>query len=113
MRSIQITTGVTDATRLRHGPDGWTAYVTAEFADHRGLGGEFTFQHYLVDIRRYQPLGDFDNLNLRLRMCTTHGQVPRQKLFELGGPGSIPAFRYKEVPCDTLGANRMILFNAE
>lgn len=113
MRSIQITAGITNATRLRYGPEGWTAYMTAEIADRDGIGGDFTFHQYLADIRRYQPLGMFDNLNIRLRIGSVTGAAPRQKLFELGGLGSIPAFRFKELPSDSLGGNRMILFNAE
>jgi hypothetical protein len=113
MRSVQITAGFSTAERMRHGPEGWTASLQTEIADAQGLGGVFTFQSLLLDARRFQPIGTHDNLNLRLRIGTSHGDLPRQRAFELGGPGTVPGFRFKEFPPDTLGANRMILFNGE
>ncbi len=113
MRSIQLTAGFSTAERMRHGPEGWTASLQTEIADANGLGGEFTFQSHVLDLRRFQPIGAHDNLNLRLRIGTSHGDLPRQRAFELGGPGSVPGLRFKEIPSDTLGANRLILANGE
>jgi hypothetical protein len=113
MRSIAFTIGATTATRLRFGPEGWTAFLTAEVADRGGMGGDFTFQQYVLDLRRYQPLGRYDNLNLRLRLATSHGDLPPQKSYELGGVGTIPAFRFKEFSGDLGVGNRLLLLNAE
>jgi hypothetical protein len=113
MRSIIVLGGFSSAAGTRRGPDGWNMNASAEFADNHAFGGEFNFNQYVVDIRRYQPMGEFDNINVRLRAGTSHGILPRQKTFELGGLGSIPAFPFKSAPGDTLGGNRMILFNAE
>ncbi|MBR9978239.1 MAG: hypothetical protein KFH87_09140, partial [Bacteroidetes bacterium] len=36
------------------------------------------------------------NLNLRLRGGISDGVLPLQRAFELGGPSTLPAYRYKE-----------------
>ncbi len=113
MRSILAVLGVNTSTGTREGPDGWNGHLSAEFADNHALGGDFNFNRYVVDIRRYQPLGDHDNLNLRVRLGTTHGDLPRQKSFELGGFGTVPAYVFNSMPADTAGGNRMLLINAE
>jgi outer membrane protein assembly factor BamA len=112
MRSIATLAGFSTASKSRYGMEGWNVHATAEFAG-AGLGGDFRFQQYIFDIRRYQPLGRFDNINLRFRAGTSHGSLPLQKTFELGGLGSLPAYRFKEFPGDTVGANRMLLMDAE
>jgi len=113
MRSVQALSGLSTATRGMCGPEGWNVGATAEFADRRTFGGEFTFRQYIADIRRYQPVGDLQALNLRVRIGTGHGVIPRQRSFETGGLGTLPAFPFKAFPGDSLGANRMILVNAE
>ncbi len=112
MRSIATLAGFSTAARSRWGTDGWNVYATGEFAGG-GLGGDFRFEQYILDVRRYQPLGDYDNFNIRLRAGTSHGTLPLQKSYQIGGPGTMPAFRFNEFPGDTLGANRMLLMNAE
>lgn len=112
MRSIAAMAGFSTAARSHHGTDGWNVYATAEFAGG-GLGGDFRFEEYMLDVRRYQPLGYHDNVNIRLRAGTAHGTLPLQKSYQIGGPGTLPAFSFNEFPGDTLGANRMLLMNAE
>ena len=113
MRSVVVLAGFSTATGSFHGPDGWNVHASAEFADRHTFGGEFTFNQYLADIRRYLPIGEYDNFNVRLRVGTAHGFLPGQKSYDLGGLGSIPAYPFKSAPGDTLGGNRMILLNAE
>jgi hypothetical protein len=112
MRSIAALAGISTATKNRHGLEGWNLHATAEFAG-AGLGGDFRFEEYLLDIRRYQPLGYHDNINIRLRAGTAHGTLPLQKSYQIGGVGTLPAYSFNEFPGDTLGANRMLLMNAE
>jgi hypothetical protein len=112
MRSIGTLAGFSTASRSRYGTEGWNVHVTAEFAG-AGLGGDFRFEQYILDVRRYQPLGFYDNFNIRLRAGTAHGTLPLQKSYQIGGMGSLPAFSFNEFPGDTLGANRMLLMNAE
>jgi len=60
------------------------------------------------DIRRYQPLGRYDNLNVRVRVGSSEGVLPVQKAFDMGGLGTVPAFPFKGET-----GNRMLLMNAE
>jgi hypothetical protein len=112
MRSITALAGFSTASAKRYGLVGWNIYASAEFAG-AGLGGNFRFQQYNLDVRRYQPLGRHDNLNIRFRAGTSHGYLPMQKAYEIGGLGTLPAYGFKDLPGDSLGANRMLLMNAE
>ena len=107
MRSFVISPGFSTTTRTSRGPEGWSMYGTAEFADTR-YGGNFSFSQTIADIRRYQPLSQYDNFNLRLRVGTSGGKLPAQKIFELGGLSSLHGRPFKS----EIG-NRMILLNAE
>jgi hypothetical protein len=86
---------------------GWSFSAGAEIAG-KSLGGIFDFNSYVVDLRRYQPIGRYGNFNIRLRAASATGDVPYQKSFELGGLGTIPVFGFKE-----FFGNRMLLANAE
>jgi len=107
MHSILTSAGLSTVTKTLYGPEGWSIFATAEFAD-RDFGGDFNFNQYVLDVRRYQPLGRYENLNLRLRVGTTEGTVPAQKVFEIGGLSTLNAFPFKSD-----AGNRMILANAE
>jgi hypothetical protein len=107
MRSILTSAGVSTVTTTMYGPEGWSALATVEVAD-KNLGGSFTFNRYILDIRRYQPLGPYDNLNVRVRVGTSDGALPLQKIFEIGGLGTVQGYPFK----GEMG-NRMLLMNAE
>ena len=107
MRSFLTTAGFSTTTTTIYGPEGWSLLATVEIAD-KSLGGLFTFNRYVADIRRYQPLGEYDNLNIRIRVGTSEGALPLQKAYEIGGLGTVQGFPFK----DEMG-NRMILMNAE
>ena len=107
MRSILTSAGLSTVTKTMYGPEGWSIFATAEFAD-QNFGGDFDFDQYVFDVRRYQPLGRYDNLNVRVRVGTAEGRVPPQKMFELGGLSTLHAFPFKSE-----AGNRMILLNAE
>ncbi len=113
MRSVRVVGGLTTAARSPFGRHGWSLYGSAEFAGRRTLGGDFDFNQFLADIRRYQPLGRYDDLRVRLRVGSSHGELPPQRSYELGGPGTLPGYGFKAFPGDSAGANRMILFNME
>lgn len=108
MRSFMVTAGFSTYSKSTRGPVGWTIYGNAEFAQHQ-FGSLFEFNRYILDIRRYQPLGRSDNLNLRVRVGTADGNLPMQKSFDLGGIGTLNALPFK----DEREKNRMILGNAE
>lgn len=107
MRSILVSFGASTTTKTIRGPEGWNAYVTAEFAD-KNFGSDFGFNQYIADVRRFQPLGRYDNLNLRFRVGAADGRLPLQKTFEIGGLGSLPGFPFKYE-----AGNRTMLLNAE
>jgi hypothetical protein len=107
MRSFVVSPGFSTTTTTSHGQEGWSIYGTAEFADKR-YGGDFTYSQAIADVRRYQPLSRYDNFNVRLRVGTSGGKVPAQKIFEFGGLSSLHARPFKSE-----AGNRMILANAE
>ncbi|HTY36232.1 MAG TPA: hypothetical protein VMH23_03925 [Bacteroidota bacterium] len=107
MRSFLTTAGLSTVTTTIYGPEGWSGLATVEIAD-KNLGGLFTFNRYVLDLRRYQPLGEYDNLNIRVRAGTSEGALPLQKTFDLGGLGTVPGYPFKGE-----SGNRMLLMNAE
>ncbi|HWP83221.1 MAG TPA: hypothetical protein VNN76_11265 [Bacteroidota bacterium] len=107
MRSAIATAGLSTYAKTISGPEGWSIYGTAEFSEP-SWGGEFNFRQFVADIRRYQPLGRYDNFNLRLRVGTSEGLLPRQRMFEIGGLGTLHAYRFKSD-----AGNRLVLANAE
>jgi outer membrane protein insertion porin family len=74
-----------------------------------GLGGELDFERLLVDARRYIYLTRYENIDLRLRLGTSAGNLPVQAAFDLGGLGSLRGYKHKEFK----DFNRMILGNLE
>ncbi|MCI0706692.1 MAG: hypothetical protein L0Y80_04300 [Ignavibacteriae bacterium] len=107
MKSILVSAGISTVDRRMYGQEGWSAFGTAEFAEE-SFGSDFAFRQYTADIRRYQPLSRYDNLNLRFRIGTSEGFVPLQKLYEIGGLSTVQVLPFKE-----LAGNRMLLLNAE
>ncbi len=107
MRSILASVGLSTVTKTIHGPEGWSVFGSAEFAK-KNFGSDFNFSQILTDIRRYQPLGRYDNFNIRVRAGTSSGFVPAQRIFEIGGLSTLHAHRFKSD-----AGNRMVLANAE
>jgi hypothetical protein len=107
MRSIVASAGLSTVTTTIYGPEGWSILTTAEFAD-KSLKSDFNFNRYVADVRRYQPLSRYDNLNVRVRVGSAEGALPLQKTFEIGGLGTLQGYPFKGE-----AGNRMILMNAE
>jgi len=107
MRSILVSMDYHNAGQRRYMTTGWSASASAEIAG-RAFRGDFDFNRYVIDVRRYQPISDLDNINVRMRAASATGNVPLQKAFELGGISTLPAFTYKEFT-----GNRALLANAE
>jgi hypothetical protein len=87
--------------------EGWSVSLSAEFAG-KAFKGDYDFNRYVLDLRRYQPISRYDNVNLRLRVATSEGDIPAQRAFEIGGISTLPAFSYKN-----FAGNRMLLGNIE
>jgi len=93
---------------------GWYLQIEGERMGD-DFGGDFTYDRVWGDLRRYQPLGFHDGIDIRLRAGTANGDPPWPKRFYLGGPGTLRGYRYKAFP-DTWsrpGGNRMLLAQVE
>lgn len=107
MKSVTVSAGLSTVERYRYRIEGWNLYAKGEYAG-RTLGGDFNFTQVVLDLRRFQPLGDDDQINLRLRAGSLEGVSLPQKELELGGANTLPAYGYKEFV-----GNRMLLANLE
>jgi hypothetical protein len=107
MRSILTAFEFHQSREKRYFFRGWSASASAEFSP-KGLKGDFDFNRYILDLRSYLSLGDYDNINVRLRAASATGDIPVQKGFDLGGIGTLPAFGFKEFV-----GNRLLLGNVE
>ncbi len=107
MHSIIASAGISTERKSARGPAGWSIFGSYEYGP-RSLGGAFDFDQYILDIRRFQPISSYDNLNIRLRAGTSDGLLPIQKTYDLGGLGTLNGYPFKME-----SGNRMILVNAE
>ncbi|MDP1677945.1 MAG: polymer-forming cytoskeletal protein [Bacteroidota bacterium] len=107
MKSVTFSAGISTVEKYRYRSEGWNAFARAEYGG-RELGGDFDFTQTLVDVRRFQPLFDDNQVNLRVRAGALEGAPIVQKSFELGGANTIPAFGFKEFV-----GNRLVLANLE
>lgn len=109
MRSMIVSGGLSTITKTTYSSKGWSFYALGEFAKKGwGSDSDFDFDQYMLDVRCFQPLGRYDNINVRMRVGTAGGPLPLQKSYELGGLGTLNAFPFKS----EIG-NRMVLINAE
>ncbi len=74
---------------------GWKLEAQVEITNPE-MASDFDYRRAILDVRRYQPLGDFINLDLRARVGNSEGLLPGQKRFYLGGPSSLSGFGLKE-----------------
>ncbi len=86
---------------------GWNVTVMAEIAG-RDLKSDYSFDRLLVDIRRYQPVGWFQNIDIRVRAGSAIGVLPLQYVFDLGGLSTLRGYRFK-----AFSGDRMFLVNLE
>ncbi len=107
VNSIVVSGGLHTLPSLTDRSRGWDAQFLFEKAGGTAKG-DFEFNQFTVDLRRYQPLSQHLTLNARVRMGMSDGIVPVQRQFELGGPGTLPGYRYKE-----FNGSHMALFNTE
>jgi hypothetical protein len=107
MRSMIVNGGVSTISKMGYGSEGWSLYANAEFA-RKNWGSKLEFDQYILDLRRFQPLGRYHNFNIRIRAGSLVGDTLKQKMFDLGGLGTMNAFPFKS----EIG-NRMLLINAE
>lgn len=86
---------------------GWYAKISGEFSNSK-LNSDFSFNQYLFELRRYQPLSRSERIDIRIKAGSADGILPWQKRYELGGLSTLRGFRFKEFAGD-----RMLLANIE
>jgi hypothetical protein len=72
------------------------------------LGGDFDFTRHIANARVYVPLSPAQRLRGRLVAGSSTGTVPAQRLFGLGGIGTVHGYAFKEAR-----GERMLLGNLE
>ncbi|HFE52508.1 MAG TPA: hypothetical protein ENK07_03640, partial [Bacteroidetes bacterium] len=87
--------------------EGWYVQAQAEFYGGK-VASDYSFDRFILDVRRYQPLGYGENLDIRLRAGTSRAPLPSQFLFDLGGISTLRGRRFKAYT-----GNRMVLANVE
>jgi hypothetical protein len=107
MKSVLVSAGISTVEKYRYHTEGWNLYVRGEYGGNE-LGGDFDFTQAMFDIRRFQPIGDDDQINLRIRAGGLSGATIAQKDFQIGGANTLPAYGFKE-----FSGNRMLLANLE
>jgi len=107
LRSLSVTAGVNTVEKYRRRSEGWDVYTKGELGG-RAFGGDFDFSHVIIDLRRYQSLSDDDQIRARVRVGSLEGDKIVQRVFELGGANTMPAYGFKE-----FAGNRMVLGNLE
>ena len=99
-----------DKKELPH--SGWYARLSVESSTKK-LKSDFSFNQYILEIRRYQRLSHWERLDLRVKAATSEGTVPLQKRFHLGGISTLRAFNYRSLNAGGYGGDRMLLLNVE
>lgn len=75
---------------------GWWVRIDSEYRNP-DFGGDLNYERHIVDIRRYQPLSRFENLNFRIMFGSSRGTLPLQRRFFLGGISTLRGLKYKEL----------------
>ncbi len=86
---------------------GWYGKLSMEMSNS-GLNSDFYFNQYIVELRHYIPISRSERLDFRTKLGSSEGDLPGQKLFELGGISTLRGFQFKEFAGD-----RMIMANVE
>jgi len=98
---------------------GWFGKLSVESSTSK-LNSDFSFNQYIFELRRYQKLGRYERLDMRLKVGTADGEVPFQKGYELGGFSTLRGHRFKKFRAPigengtvNNGLDRMLLGNFE
>ena len=80
---------------------------TSEIAGH-ALGGDASFDRHIANARGHIPISSHTLLSMRGLFGFSGGTLPVERVFSLGGIGSVHGYSFKEV-----SGTRMTLLNAE
>ncbi|HSL21699.1 MAG TPA: BamA/TamA family outer membrane protein [Vicinamibacterales bacterium] len=72
------------------------------------FGGDFDFTRHIANARAYVSLTPAQRLHGRLLLGTSSGTLPPQRLFALGGIGTVHGYSFKEA-----AGERLVLVNLE
>ncbi|NOX87978.1 MAG: BamA/TamA family outer membrane protein [Calditrichaeota bacterium] len=99
-----------DNKELPH--SGWYGKFSVESSTKK-MKSDFSFNQYIFEVRRYQRLGPWERLDIRIKAASSEGEVPLQKRFHLGGISTLRAYNYRSLRAGGNGGDRMILANFE
>jgi outer membrane protein assembly factor BamA len=91
----------------RRGSRGWRIDWTSEIAGH-GMGGDHDFTRHILNARAAVRVTPRQSLAGRAIAGWSSGTLPTERVFALGGVGSIHAYRFKEATGSSL-----LLLNGE
>ena len=112
-KNTPITPGQMRSIALRYDFDsrfdneGWYNTFAVEHGNSV-VGSDFDFTRFELHSRRYQPIGDWHMLDLRLKVGLSAKELPIQRQFILGGPGSLRGYDLYE-----FAGSQGILLNLE
>jgi outer membrane protein assembly factor BamA len=90
------------------GKPGFRVEWTSEIAEPDTFGGDFDFRRHILNARVYTHPTPHQFLNARFIAGLAEGTVPQQRVFALGGLGTVRGYSFKEEQ-----GERMALFNVE
>lgn len=97
---------------------GWYGKLSVE-TSNSNLKSDYSFNQYLFELRRYQPIGRHERIDFRFKAGSSDGELPLQKSYEIGGISTLRGFGYKELGeiidnnGRVRGYDRMLLANIE
>jgi len=83
--------------------------IFVELADFDTFGNDFSFNRYEMETKLFFTIDKSTSLNIRLKAGSITGEAPVQRLYELGGIGSLRARGHKAFNNN----NQMLLANTE
>jgi len=86
---------------------GWYGRLSMEVSNAK-LNSDFYFNQYIFELRHYMSLSRSEQFDFRIKIGSAEKDLPRQKLYEIGGYGTLRGFYFKEFSGD-----RLILGNFE
>ncbi|MBN2009183.1 BamA/TamA family outer membrane protein [candidate division KSB1 bacterium] len=108
-KSVRAEIGLDTRNDFDGPTQGWLIQLVGEFANNDLNDNGVDFDRYILDIRRFQPIGHGENLDFRVRAGSARGYLPLQYRYDLGGLSTLRGYRFKEFS----DGDRMLLANLE
>lgn len=91
-----------DPEKHEDGAPIWRIDWTSELSSPGGLGSDFDFKRHIVNGRARVLVGQHQNVGVRAIGGWSEGTLPPQRLFAIGGIGSVHGYDFKSATGDTL-----------